>query len=159
MNLMISTHKMITPYIIEIMFEEFKRKFGMKPIKELDWSNEFDGTSEIQIFRDNKPYLYNVDLKKKYLSFMLKEDLYVAHKSLFFKSDHSAEILDWLGEYTFVVTNDSENISKENVINYSKLKKLDISEYSYYTLGTYYQPSELEISEWTKLGFLQKLTA
>lgn len=146
---------MITPYIMEIVTKKFKKQMDLNPIKNLDLTIIFDSTSEILLFQNEFPLSYEIT-DHKYLPFKLTQKLLIARADLW---PERKPVVDG-DEYEFVIV-ENHNMTDADItsgagktITYKQLLGLDLSKYSYYIPGSYFQPSVIEISEWTKLGFI-----
>ena len=140
-------------------FEMFKFTMRMEELSKYDIDDLIDiideDTGVISLYKDKISYSYMI---RDDLGFMLKEDLFIATKGLF----NETESLEF--DYIMVETEGSNEdinllVKQGNFtgINEDDLRDLNLDEYRYVILGSYYQPSENDIMEWTILGFIYRI--
>lgn len=154
----------------ETTLDQFKQTMKMINIENVDVEGQLEHAGEISFYKYKISYPYAYNEKEQFIKFTLREDLFVCEKGLFGEeveglypdADYLYPDADYLLVY---IENPDININinefvlsgKAQGITQDELEDLDLSKYKYAIPGTYYQPTQSQIREWTMLGLIYRI--
>ena len=139
-------------------FDLFKSKMKMYKLDNFDLINSLELDGEVSLYTDKLAYPYIIDNDNKYMKFQLIEDLFIAVRGIYPYHKHLYPNAKYLIVENIPLNRDINTLVESGEARgVTNLNELDLSEYKYVTTGSYYQPSEMEIIEWTMLGFIYRV--